>query len=238
VLNNLPQKENRKRGYRTIQGGKTTPYGSNEIAHVFPQPTGYIVLGDSRVGNSGGLVTTGNTYKWAQTLALNALGFVSEAIGNILPRSMNSNYGLGASTSYNMWTRLWSISNAATGNAASTVTGNTSDQGFNTASSTVYSPVGHPANIVLMLVSVNDNAYSSYYTSPLVSMRHIANSLDALRHKTVFLSNEIPRGTGIAICESRTVASLTCTAINTSGFQDGTLTTLIDGTTNGGLVAV
>lgn len=231
VEHTAPRTSVRRRGSiaSAIQG--------NAIRHAFPYPTGLLVAGDSRTQTAGGIASSGGAYVTTCELYSNAVAFCWAATGNKLFRPPTYNYGIGATTTRCLTDRLFVASNAATGNPATNVTTIASDAKFNTQTNSEFSLAGHPANCVALLLSVNDNPAQGYYTNPKISMRDYSNILDGLRHKTVFVFNEVPRGTCLATMESKAVASHTCTATNTTGFQDGSQLTLIDGS-NAGVAGV
>ena len=227
--------------FRSIAGsipgiGNLIP--SNSIPHGFPTPNGLLLAGDSRSANFGGISSGGGGYKFSGAFALTSCGFLRESIHSKLTLPFTFNYGVGSTTTYNQWSRMFSTNNTATGNPASGITGDASDQNWSVNNSSQYSLVGHPANVVFYMCSVNDPGFSTFYSDPKVTMKWTGLVLDSLRHKTVFLCNEYPRGTGTVYFESHAVAANTCTATNTAGFQDGSLLTLSDGVTNAGIAGV
>lgn len=188
--------------------------------HAFPIPNGMIVCGDSRAALFSSLVI-GPTFSASTTHnTLSVFEWVRPLSGNVLPFALSANFGVSSTTTLNMLYRATSASNAATGNPAGTIDSNAVDLQWNTKSTGTYSPVGHPANTAFYIDSVNDVSIA-YYTTPFLSMTFIAQTLDLLRNKTVFLCNEFPRGTGFAIMESQTVSASSCTSSFTSSVQDG-----------------
>lgn len=209
---------------KAIQSGtviKPTSIAKSAPApHIFPIPNGMLVAGDSR---AAGFTNLGLTASYSSSTIHNSsscFDWVPQHSGQVFYVSPSSNYGVSGSTSLSLFYRTNTLSIASTGNPANAITGVSQDNPYNTKNTGNYSLVSHPVNTVFIICSTNDTTGPSYYVSPLLGMIPIAKTLDLLSHKTVFLANEMPKGTGISCHESHAVSSNSCTATNTTGFED------------------
>ena len=186
-----------------------------------PNPTGCLMLGDSRLGYAQGITNSSSLFE-TQLRASEALGsLIADATNGALSFSESYLFAIPGETSLGMLDKMSLTGIATTGNPAYAKTSQSADNNLNTYSSGTYSVLTHPANVALMFISVNDQTIGSYYTSPLISMQTIAAALDLLKPKTVYLMNEFPRNTQMVWWEAQTVTLLACQSTNTVGFIDG-----------------